>query len=166
MVLTTPRTLGTPRRPGDRLVTVWLAATVLLTCAAGADAQSSNSRVARLSQDLAQLVATHGDFKPTTVIITASQEKVDRLAARHSLTVLQRLATGAVLTFTTTASQIDMVLDSGELLAIMNRNPDELVSIDAVTGAETSKFQITGLNTEDVRSVWPAPAACSCSTSC
>ena len=56
MVLTTPRTLGTPRRPGDRLVTVWLAATVLMTCAASADAQSSNSRVARLSQDLAQLL--------------------------------------------------------------------------------------------------------------
>ena len=83
MVLTSPRIFGTPRRPGDRLVTVWLAATVLLTFAASADAQSANSRPARLSQDLAQLVATHGDFKPTDVILTASQEKVDRLAARH-----------------------------------------------------------------------------------
>ena len=40
---------------------------------------------------------TNGDFQPTTVIITASQAKVDRLAAKYGLTVLQRLATGAVL---------------------------------------------------------------------
>ena len=98
MVLSTPRTLGsTPRRPGDRLVSVWLAAGLLLTLAATANAQSANSRHARLSQDLAQLVKTNGDFQPTTVIITASQAKVDRLAAKHGLTVLQRLATGAVL---------------------------------------------------------------------
>src|SRR5688572_25184728 len=97
MVLTSPRIFGTTPRPGNRLVTIWLAATVLLTCAASADAQSANSHRARLSQDLAQLVATHGDFKPTDVILTASQEKVDRLAARHGLTVLQRLSTGALL---------------------------------------------------------------------
>src|SRR5687768_9949690 len=97
MVLTSPRTFGTPPRPGDRLVTIWLAATVLLTCAAGAEAQSSNSWRARLSQDLAQLAATRGDFQPTDVILTASQERVDRLAARHGLTVVQRLATGALL---------------------------------------------------------------------
>ena len=99
MVLTSPRTFGTPPRPGSRLVTIWLAATVLLTCAAGADAQSSISgrARARLSQDLAQLAATNGDFQPTYVSLTASQERVDRLAARHGLTVVQRLATGALL---------------------------------------------------------------------
>src|SRR6185503_18868618 len=98
MVLSTPRTLGsTPRRPGDRLVSVWLAAGLMLTLAATANAQSANSRHARLSQDLAQLVKTNGDFQPTTVIITASQAKVDRLAAKYGLTVQQRLATGAVL---------------------------------------------------------------------
>src|SRR5688572_15553963 len=97
MVLTSPRTFGTPPRPGSRLVTIWLAATVLLTCAAGAEAQSSNSWRARLSQDLARLAATNGDFQPTDVILTASQERVDRLAARHGLTVLQRLSTGALL---------------------------------------------------------------------
>ena len=86
MVLSTPRTLGsTPRRPGDRLVSVWLAASLLLTLAATANAQSANSRHARLSQDLAQLVKTNGDFKPTTVIITASQAKVDHLAAKYGL---------------------------------------------------------------------------------
>ena len=56
MVLSTPRTLGsTTRRPGDRLVSVWLAASLLLTLAATASAQSANSRHARLSTDLAQL---------------------------------------------------------------------------------------------------------------
>ena len=98
MVLSTPRTLGsTTRRPGDRLVSVWLAAGLMLTVATAANAQSANSRHARLSQDLAQLVKTNGDFKPTTVIITASQAKVDQLAAKHGLTVQQRLAKGAVL---------------------------------------------------------------------
>ena len=77
MVLSTPRTLGsTTRRPGDRLVSVWLAAGLMLTVAVTANAQSANSRHARLSQDLAQLVKTNGDFKPTTVIITTSQPKV------------------------------------------------------------------------------------------
>ena len=99
MIVSSPRIFGTPRRPGDRLVSVWLAATVALTFAANADAQSANAsaRRARVSQDLAQLLQTNGDFTPTTVIVTASQAKVDRLAARHGLTVQQRLKTGAVL---------------------------------------------------------------------
>ena len=94
MVLSSPRTLGsTVRRPGDRLVAVWLAATVLLAFAATADAQS---RRAGVSKDLAQLLQS-GDFQPTSVILTASQAKIDALAARHGLSVDQRLATGAVL---------------------------------------------------------------------
>src|SRR5688500_7179240 len=97
MVLSSPRIFGTPRRPGDRLVSMWLAAAVVLTFAATADAQSASSRRARVSQDLAQLLDTRGDFQPTSVIITASQAKVDRLAARYGLTVLQRLSTGALL---------------------------------------------------------------------
>ena len=68
-----------------------------MTFAANADAQSANSRRARVSQDLAQLLDTRSDFQPTSVIITASQAKVDRLAARYGLTVLQRLSTGALL---------------------------------------------------------------------
>ena len=56
-----------------------------------------SARGARVSQDLGQLLQTSGDFKPATVIVTASQAKVDALAARHGLTVQQRLARGAVL---------------------------------------------------------------------
>ncbi len=48
MIVSSPRIFGTPRRPGDRLVSVWLAATVALTFAANADAQSANAvRAAR-----------------------------------------------------------------------------------------------------------------------
>ena len=100
MVLSSPRTLGsTPRRPGDRLVSVWLAAAVMLTFAAAtAERAVGQRRAARASRRTwRSCVQTNGDFKPTTVIITATQAKVDRLAARHGLTVQQRLKTGAVL---------------------------------------------------------------------
>ena len=94
MVLSSPRTLGSPApRPGSRLVAVWLAATVLFVSASAADAQNHR---ARMSKDLEHLMQGV-DAQATSVIITAPQAKVDALAARHGLTVTQRLATGAVL---------------------------------------------------------------------
>ena len=78
MIVSSPRIFGTPRRPGDRLVSVVAGRCLALTLAADADAQSARRpRGARVSQDLAQLLQP-GDFEPTTVIITASQAKVDR----------------------------------------------------------------------------------------
>ena len=93
MVLSSPRTLGAPiRRPGGRLVAVWLAATVLFVATGDAEAQWR----ARMSKDL-ERVMQGVDSEATSVIITAPQSKVDALAARHGLTVQRRLAKGAVL---------------------------------------------------------------------
>ena len=52
MVLSSPRTLGTStRRPADRLVPIWLAATIALIVATNAAAQSQTgaARRARVS---------------------------------------------------------------------------------------------------------------------
>ena len=136
MVLSSPRTLGTStRRPADRLVPIWLAATIALIVATNAAAQSQTgaARRARVSQDLAQLLQT-GDTQPTTVIITAPQGKIDALAAKHGLTIEQRLATGAVLRIP--AARLEDVVSDGDV--------DYLSSNHAVSGQMFVTNQATG----------------------
>ena len=79
--------------PFARCLPVVLAvAASALVCAPDASAQ----RRPRLSEDLVQRLA-RGDAEATQVIVTATQSRVDRIAARHRLRVRARLATGAVL---------------------------------------------------------------------
>src|SRR4030095_13587693 len=59
------------------------------------DAAHAQSARARLSQDLSQRLDS-GNTDAASVIISGSQQKIDRLAARHRLTVDKRLSTGAV----------------------------------------------------------------------
>ena len=71
-----------------------LLGTVILT--AGLAANASAQGRSQVSADLAwKLVADDG--KPTRVIITGSQSKVDELAARHNLRIYRRLPTGAAV---------------------------------------------------------------------
>ncbi len=56
---------------------------------------AAQGRRARLSEDLEQKIQA-GDARPTSVILTGSQAKVDELAARHGLRVARRLDGGAV----------------------------------------------------------------------
>ena len=60
----------------------------LLACGPEAEA---GSRRARLSEDLARRVAA-GETAATTVIVTGTQARVERIAARHGLSIRKRLA--------------------------------------------------------------------------
>src|SRR5262245_54451766 len=61
---------------------------------APADAQAKHR--ARLSRDLEQRLGS-GDTAVTSVILTGSQQRIDRIAARNGLRVHKRLQTGAVV---------------------------------------------------------------------
>ena len=79
-----------PSPPASRLLA--LASCMAIVAANDAAAQG---RRARLSEDLEQKIQA-GDARPTSVILTGSQAKVDELAARHGLRVARRLDGGAV----------------------------------------------------------------------
>jgi serine protease AprX len=109
-----------------------LAASLLVTLAATANAQSAPPAVTRgCRRTCRSSVKTNGDFQPTTVIITASQAKVDRLAAKQGLRVQQRLAAGAVLEIPAyrlatwpTTSEVDSLSSNHEVagqMAITNQ---------------------------------------------
>src|SRR5688500_17390668 len=72
------------------------AAAVLGAGALDAAAQGNRARRARLSDDLAQKLRS-GDARPSTVIFTGSQARVDQVAARHGLRIRKRLKSGALL---------------------------------------------------------------------
>ncbi len=57
---------------------------------------SAQPRRARLSRDLVERI-DRGDTERASVIVTASQDRVDRIAARHGLRVAKRLENGALL---------------------------------------------------------------------
>jgi len=136
MVLSTPRTLGsTSKTTSSRLVAMWLAASVVLSFAGTADAQSAtgSARRSRVSQDLAQLIQ-QGDFKPTSVIVTAPQGRIDALVAKYGLTIEQRLATGAVLRIP--AYRLEAVASDGDV--------DYLASNHVVSGQMAVTNQAIG----------------------
>jgi hypothetical protein len=58
---------------------------------------SAQTRRARLSKDLSQRLDA-GDIRATSVILTGSQQRIDRIAQRNGLRVTKRLSTGAVVT--------------------------------------------------------------------
>jgi serine protease AprX len=63
---------------------------------ASAQQHTVRANRARLSHDLVARLRS-GDTSDTSVIVTGSQARVDRLAARHGLRVSKRLESGAVL---------------------------------------------------------------------
>jgi serine protease AprX len=75
----------------------WIAALLLTASAAFAPSEARAQEHARLSDDLRTAIRG-GDQAPVDVILTATQETVDAVAARHGLVVKKRLATGALLT--------------------------------------------------------------------
>jgi len=82
------------------------------------NAQSAHR--ARLSQDLVQRIDA-GDTQATSVIVTGSQERIDRIAARLGLRVHKRLESGAVLdvpagSLAALASDVDADQMSGNLV--------------------------------------------------
>jgi subtilisin family serine protease len=82
------------RIPLSRLTLVALFVPAVLLV--GVDHASAQGRGARLSRDLAARLAA-GDTAETSVIVTGTDERVARLAARHGLRITKRLETGAVL---------------------------------------------------------------------
>ena len=69
-------------------------AAVVLACAAPA---AAGGRRARLSSDLVAHLSS-GSSAPIDIIVSGSQERIDRLAKRHGLVVKKLLSSGAVLT--------------------------------------------------------------------
>src|SRR5262245_46532572 len=67
-----------------------------LLLATTASAQAQTRRHARVSRDLEQRLQT-GDTGATSVIVTGTQARIARIAARHGLRIAKQLETGAVL---------------------------------------------------------------------
>jgi serine protease AprX len=78
------------------LLVVTFAVGVIGMPADAAAQQGTRTWRARVSRDLDRELR-NGNSRHETVILTGSQERVDRVASRHGLAVKKRLATGAVL---------------------------------------------------------------------
>jgi serine protease AprX len=98
-----------------------------------AAAQGTRGRRARLSDDLAQKLRA-GDARPSTVIFTGSQARVDQVAARHGLRIRKRLKSGALLEVP--GHQLQAVAEDPEV--------DNLSGNHRVTAQMTTGVQSTG----------------------
>jgi serine protease AprX len=111
------------------LLVASVVAGVLGTPRDAAAQQGARTWRARVSRDLDRQLR-NGNSLDETVILTASQERVDRVAARHGLRVTKRLATGAVLE-----------VPAGSLLALAE---DE--EVDQLSGNQVLRSQMAVTN--------------------
>src|SRR5688500_18214802 len=74
----------------------WCAAVALLVAVMAPADAAAQGRRARLSDDLDQQLRS-GSLTDSSVIVSGTQARVDRIAARHGLVVRKRLQSGAVL---------------------------------------------------------------------
>ena len=85
---------GRSRPAFDGFIAVLAIAVLVLACATSA---AASERRARLSSDLKAHLNSSSPA-PIDVIVSGSQERIDRLARRHGLVVKKVLSSGAVLT--------------------------------------------------------------------
>ncbi|HKE88381.1 MAG TPA: S8 family serine peptidase, partial [Vicinamibacterales bacterium] len=79
-----------------RFTRLALAASLSVGVAAAFPAEARAQHRARVSRDLAEKLGS-GDTAATSVILTGSQQRIDRIAARNGLRIHKRLQTGAVV---------------------------------------------------------------------
>ncbi|MGE3492396.1 MAG: S8 family peptidase, partial [Vicinamibacterales bacterium] len=106
------------RRRGRGPWPTWHGSTALLVAVvllATAPSALASGRRARLSSDLVAHLNSSSSA-PVDLIVSGSQERIERLARRHGLTVKKRLTSGAVLT--ASRSAVNALAQDGEIDAL------------------------------------------------
>src|SRR5689334_18178974 len=105
--------LDRTRRPSLRaLRVIWHISTVIVAGLVFATPAEAGARRARLSSDLSAHLSASSNGA-VDVIVSGSQEKIERLAQRHGLQIRKALSSGAV--FSVSRQKLSLLADDQEV---------------------------------------------------
>src|SRR5262245_22139377 len=130
--------LDRTRRPSLRaLRVIWHISTVIVIGLWSAPSAEAGARHARLSSDLSTHLGS-ASGAAVDVIVTGSQEKIERITRRHGLQIKKSLASGAV--FSVSRQKLSLLADDAEIDALSGNATvrSHMALTTDVTGAEAA----------------------------